>query len=260
MLLIRKEQLEKLAENGQKSFENEMVEHLAEFSPPLFKVIKESQMRLAVKHGLKKAEDYKLTLRGPIRLYLEMMLLFGTHFDNDPQYPWAGEILSDRHSVSEMQRGEWLFDKINDYQSKVSGSGGVNTRKALEKLAEFGKRENQTFGANDFDSAFRSEMASIFPEKAEYVGQKPLTALINGARSVARQFQLPPTQGDTVMIVLSYAFGHGCADDPLYPWIGNTLRDEKITTPQARVERLQRKALTWLDHVIKGNLDDAEIE
>lgn len=258
MLVIRKEQIEKLSERRMRSFEDEMVMHLAEFSPPLYKVIKEDQMREAVRFGMKKADDYGLKLRGPIRLYLEMMLLFGSHFDTDPQYPWAAEILSDRHSVSEMQRAEWLFEKIKDYQAKVSGPHGENTRKALEKLSEIG-RGGITFSATEYVSSIRHEMTIAFPEKAEYVGKKEITALIKEGRAEAKKYGLPKIEGETPMIVLMYAFGHGCAEDPLYPWIGNTLRDDKITTPEARTERLKKKAMTWLDHVLKGDLEKAEV-
>jgi hypothetical protein len=47
-----------------------------------------------------------------------------------------------------------------------------------------------------------------------------------------------------------YAFGHNCVNDPLYPWIYNTLNDKKIITPQARAERLEKKAVTWFNHVL----------
>ena len=53
-----------------------------------------------------------------------------------------------------------------------------------------------------------------------------------------------------LVIVLMLAFGHGCADDPLYPWIARTLQDEAITDPAARAKRLEKKALTWLEHVL----------
>src|ERR1043165_9279855 len=99
MLVIRKEQIDVLTGSMLQGFEDEMVEHLAEFSPPLFAVIKEEQMRKAGRFGFDKCDKYGFTLRGPMRLYLEMMLLFGSHFDTDPQYSWATEILLDRHSI-----------------------------------------------------------------------------------------------------------------------------------------------------------------
>ena len=135
MLVIRKEQIEILEGEMMKSFEDEMVEHLAEFSPALFKVIKDEQMREVVRFGIKRSdEEYGFTFRGPIRLYLELMLLFGSHFDSDPQYPWAIQIL--KTDAVQMDRAEQLHAKTLDYQEKVSGPDGVNTRKALEQLSD----------------------------------------------------------------------------------------------------------------------------
>ena len=75
---IRSEQITALENAMARRFQDEMVAHLAEFSPPLFRVIKEDQMREAVRFGIQKAGQYGFTLRGPIRLYLELMLLFGS--------------------------------------------------------------------------------------------------------------------------------------------------------------------------------------
>jgi hypothetical protein len=49
------------------------------------------------------------------------------------------------------------------------------------------------------------------------------------------------------MVVLMFAFGHGCSNDLLYPWISRTLTDERIIEPAAREERLEKKATTWLE-------------
>jgi uncharacterized membrane protein len=47
-----------------------------------------------------------------------------------------------------------------------------------------------------------------------------------------------------------FAFGHGCLNDPLYPWIAMTLEGDAIGDSDARTRRLERRALTWLDHVL----------
>ena len=54
-------------------------------------------------------------------------------------------------------------------------------------------------------------------------------------------------------MVLKFAFGHACTNDPLYPWILRTLKDQRIVTPAARASRLERKAITWLEHVVARN-------
>lgn len=42
--------------------------------------------------------------------------------------------------------------------------------------------------------------------------------------------------------------GQGCIEDPLYPWIARTLANDRLSSPSARANQLQRKALTWLRH------------
>src|SRR5258708_1898210 len=93
------------------AFETEMVVHLAEFSPLLSKTAGEEQMRKTIRLGIAQASSHGLTNRGPVRLYLELMLLFGSHFDTDPQYPWATAILKNLSAGDQMQRAEILFQK-----------------------------------------------------------------------------------------------------------------------------------------------------
>ncbi len=248
-MIIRQAQVEELGKYTLHAFEDEMVAHLAEFSPPLFKVIKEEQMREVVRFGINRADGHGFTLRGTIRLYLELILLYGSHFDTDPQYPWAGAILADKNSSAEMQRAEKLFDKTLEYQEKVSGPEAVNTRNALSELLVFARKPT-TMSPNNFTAEMQQEMRRIFPQKAEYIGEDGLIKLIQKGDAAAQNYRFPTVRGKVLLTALMFAFGHGCTNDLLYPWIERTLRDEKIVDPAARAERLEKKALTWLEHVL----------
>ena len=93
-------------------------------------------------------------------------------------------------------------------------------------------------------------MHSAFPQKASYVGQGGLVKLIQEARTEARKYNFSSIRADALLVILKFAFGHGCTNDPLYPWMSQTLQDKKIVDPAARAKRLESKALTWLDHVL----------
>ena len=222
MLVIRKDQMETFQKVALQRFEDEMVVHSQNFSPELCSVIGDAQLRFAVRFAMTRAKSYGFTNRGSIRLFIEMMFLFGSSFDTDPQYPWAARILAD--SSEQMQRAKRLYEKIIDYQDKVSGPNAVNTIEALWNLS-FLPTQPFNYNTNNFVSGMLQEMTSIFPQKAAYLGNEALQALIHSG-------------------------GHGCSHDPLYPWIANTLLDEKIVDPAARAERLEKKALTWLNHVL----------
>jgi len=244
---IRPEQMKTFEQTARIPFEDEMVTHSKEFTPRLCEVLGEKQLRVALRYAMDRANGYEFTFRGPLRLFIEMMFLFGSAFDTDPQYPWASQIL--RSPDDQMRRAEQLFNKILDYQEKVSGPAGSNTLRALRELLAL-SQEPLAFGVDDFVAGMRKEMARVFPEKVAYIGNEGLVALIRGGRADADKHRFSSPRGETVFTTLMFALGHGCTDDPLYPWIEKTLTDERITDPTARAERLEKKAVTWLEHVL----------
>ena len=247
MLQIREEQMAVFEQAALRRFEDEMVVHSKIFSPRLCEVLGEEQLRVALRRAIARAGGYGFSYRGPIRLFIEFMFLFGSAFDTDPQYPWAGKIL--QAADDQMERAEQLRDKTLDYQEKVSGPNAANTLQALEKLSAIARRPTN-IPSGDFIRGTLAEMSRVFPQKAAYIGEEGLKALIQEAKAEAQKYRLPSVRGETLIMVLMFAFGHGCTADPLYPWIARTLKDERIIEPSARAERLQRKAVTWLDHVL----------
>lgn len=247
MLSIRPEQIEVLERGTRQRFEDEMVLHGKAFSPRLSQVIGDDQLRVAVRQAIERARGFGFTNRGPIRLYIELIFLRGSDFDTDPQYPELGRIL--REEEDQMWRAERMFDAVNDYIAKVSGPNGVNVRAALEAVAAFA-RAPAAFSTAGFVPEMLREMGRAFPQKATYVGEEALAALVEEGRAAARRYGFAATRAEALIVVLMFAFGHGCIADPLYPWISQTLADEQIVDATARAARLEKKALTWLDHVL----------
>ncbi len=247
MLKIRSAQMKVFEDAALQRFEDDMMAHSKKFSPRLCEVIGDEQLRVALRQAMKRAGSYGFTFRGPIRLYIELMFLCGSDFDTDPQYSAVGEVLN--ASGDQMLRAEQIYEGVLDYQGKVSGLNNINVRQSLEALSIFA-RMPVTFNANNFVEEMLQEMTRAFPQKAAYVGKEGLIALIHEGRVEVRKYGFPTVRGEAMLIVLMFAFGHGCTDDPLYPWISRTLKDERIIDPAARSKRLEKKAVTWLDHVL----------
>ena len=152
-------------------------------------------------------------------------------------------------SGDQMARADQIYDSLVDYNRKVSGENDINFRKSLTVLSEFA-RKPVSFSANNFVAEMLQHMTRIFPQKAAYIGAEALMKLIHAGRAEAQKYGFTTPRAEALVVVLMFAFGHGCTDDPLYPWISRTLNDEKIVDPAARAERLEKKAMTWLDHVL----------
>lgn len=246
MLQIRRTQMRVLEDAGWRKFEDEMLLHSQEFAPKLSTQLGEPQLRIALRQAIARAREYGFSNRGPVRTYIESTFLFGSSFDTDPQYPWARRALVE--DDDQMSRAEKLVARILDYQREVSGPGGANTRNALRALNVVAHQPLE-ISDSDFVPRMLEEMQRAFPQKAAYVGEAGMTTLIAGAQTDLEKHQLP-VRGLVTAVILMFAFGHGCMRDPLYPWIASTLQDQRITDSNARAARLEKKALTWLDHVI----------
>jgi hypothetical protein len=202
-----------------------------------------------IRLGIKRSGEYGITLRGPVRLYLELMLLFGSRFDTDPQYPWAAEALKDQELASQMQRADRLYRKTLEYRERVGGPNDEYTLRALRRIPAMAQQDLPVSPANLVQD-MRAEITRIYPEKVEYVGEKGIAALIEMGTAAAESYSFSSIRAVTLPVVLMFAFGHGCFEDPLYPWIGKTAANAAIAAPETRAKRLEAKALTWLEHVL----------
>ena len=249
-MVIRTEQMQAFEGAVQRQFEDEMMAHSKEFTPRLCAVLGDEQLRIALHSAIERAAGYGFTNRGPVRLFIELMFLCGSGFDNDPQYPAIGRVL--RLREDQMQRAMQIHQGVNDYSDKVAGPENANVRRALRELAAFA-RAPLPVSSNHFEEGMLQEMNRMFPQKTAYVGDSSLKALIEEGRTEALKFDFSAVRQQTLVITLMFAFGHGCTGDPLYPWISRTLRDPRIKDADSRAERLERKALTWLDHVLANS-------
>jgi hypothetical protein len=249
MLKIRPEQMSAFEQAARRRFEDEMVVHSKGFATRLCEVIGDGQVRLAVRSAMARAATYGFTDRGPVQLFIEMTLLCGSGFDTDPQYPAVGECL--RAPSDQMQRAEEIHAGYCDFLERVSGAGASNVYRALKELLQLARAPLKL--ADDFVPGLVQEMSRIFPQKVAYSGAAGLNGLMEEALAEARLYGFTTVRQQVLIVTLKFAFGHGCTDDPLYPWISRTLQDRKIKSPQARAARLEKKAVTWLEHVIADN-------
>lgn len=247
MLSIREEQMEVFRQFALENFETEMVEHSQEFAPRLCKVLGEKQLRIAIRHAITKAESYGFTNIGPVRLYIDLMFMYGSSFDTDPQYKGLGEILN--ASGEQMERAEQLYEYILDYEDKVTGAKNINLIAAFKNLSSLA-RENITLTSGNFEGELLQHMEKVFPEKVAYVGKESLGLLIYEGRVEAQRFDFPKLRGEALIVMMMFVFGYGCTRSPLCPWVLQTLTDRKAQNSEIRASQLGKVMLRWLDFVL----------
>ena len=91
MLRLNPRQLATFRRTAVSAFEEQMVAHCAAFSPGIEATLGHDQRLALVRAAIARAAGHGLTLKGPVRLFIELGLLFGGDFDREP---WAQACLS----------------------------------------------------------------------------------------------------------------------------------------------------------------------
>lgn len=246
---IRREQFEALTLAARDSFEREMMTHLKQFSPRHCEVTGDEAVKTVIRRGMDSSKKYGFTQRGPIRLYLEMMFMFGSEFDTDPQLPWARERLVDQAYFDPMDRAEALYCRASEYLREVDGPDHSYTINALRRINSMERDDIVREGGTLAEVGMRL-MKYCYPEKFFYVGPEALRMLIKEVKTVATNYNIASLHGAGVVLTLMYAMGHGVVNDPLAPWVGKTLNDPAIQDPQQKVIKLESKARLYLKNVL----------
>ena len=249
MLIIRPEQMKVFEALALSVFEQELVEHLKSFEPALCQAAGDDGVRQAVRLGISRARGYGFTTRGAICFYLELMFVCGSNFDTDPQLYWASETLQDGSLGDELTRTDWLRDRMTVYLDEVVGEDNEHSIAALRRLNALDLQAQAANTSLTTEDILKT-MASIYPEKAAFVGNDELRKLIRRSSDEATLYSLPSSGGTATLAGLKLALGHGICEDPLYPWIAATLTDHRIKEGKARLERLLRKMRLYLNHVL----------
>lgn len=225
------------------------MQHVTAFSPVLSSLLGAQQLLLIVRMAIRRSKAYGFTCRGPIRLFLELMFLCGGAFDTDPQFVTISTPL--READDQMLRAQRMHEEHSVYLKRVAGPGSINVQNALKRLLLLSESD-LPFSLGTLEKELLVELKRIFPQKVVYTGEPALRILIQQARTASLQFGFTTARELTLITALMFAFGQGCIDDPLYPWIASTLQDQRITGAAGRAVRLEAKASTWLRHVLSN--------
>jgi hypothetical protein len=245
MLKIRDEQVKSFEKAALRAFEDEMVRHFRDFASKRSEVVGEAGMRRGIQLGIEQARGYGLTNRGPVRFYLECLLMFGAAFDIDPLLPWAHAILTDSAMPDQMERADRLFERAMAYLDRVFGPNDAYQIEALRRISGAQIEDYPDRASDPEDFALRA-LKEVYPQKCEESGDEALRGLIRRGIELAWHHGGPTELGVALFIALPFALGHGFAADPFFPWIAETLEDPRITDPAKRIVRLHTRAKTYL--------------
>ena len=244
MLRITKQVMARFAEAAALEFEDDMVRHVAKYFPDYHRLLGESQIRLVVRHAVKRARGHRIDTERGICLYLTVMLMLGGNFDVDLWLPWAGDGLGELESPNILVHQSIRMDKVaNEAVTFLDSIYGPNNAYLTRVLSTVRKAIPELFLAGEPRSLLF--LRKLFPQKVEALGDELAQRLIDTAVDTAIRRGLTSWRGTTGYMVCSFLLGSGFDTDPLLPWATAALNYPG--SADVRADRLYEGGLGWLD-------------
>jgi hypothetical protein len=244
MFIIQNKQTDVFRTLALKKFEDEMVEHVKEFFPNHFIIMQDMDTRYTIRYAYFQAKKYGFNTHRNVCLYLNTMLILGSNFDNDPQYPWAQSILHDKSINSPMFRIDKITDKAEEMFDQIAGPEQIYLDQAYRNMCD----NNHELFQKMCNGSLRDSphyLRMIFAEKYEVVGTSDLKYMIRYGISNAVNYNITSDLNMWVYVVFMFLLGSGYDKDPQFPWAGKILGNTLIRENK-KVELLSQAGIKCL--------------
>ena len=121
MLSIRKEQMVVFREPAVNDFVKRVMVHLNKCFPAKCEAMGEAKVRAMVKYGSQRAVSYRVSSERDVCKYIDLMLVFGQDFDQDPKLPWASSILNNQAIINPTTKVARLYKAAKKQEKQKGG-------------------------------------------------------------------------------------------------------------------------------------------
>lgn len=249
MIAISAHQLARLQQESERSFAQAEAQHLAAYDPPLAAAAGPAGLEAAGRLGIAAARRCGWSEGPQVRLYLELMTSFGSHFDSDPLYAWLRPLLDPASEIPARERSRLLWWHAGRYLARAHGRNGVHLVAAGQRAARLTLPALADLGAQFHDNA-PALLLRLHPQRIEFVSVDAARALVDQSPGEARRLQLGGPAAAPLLLCLMFGFGHRVADDPLHPWVREAL--QAASDPEARTAALHAAAQAQLARLLQA--------
>ncbi len=240
MIKVPQDQMAQLDAAADDRFIRSALPHLKRYGPPLGHAGEERGLEAAVRTGLEKARRFGFNEGPQVLLFLELTMLFGCGFDDDPQYCWLRPFLTGMDGVPARERARLLYWHSNQFLDRAFGAAGEHGITAGKRASMLRKEYFDAVG-QDFSNLGPRLLTHVHAERMAYLDATSTRDLMTNAAAEARRFALTDSAGAPLLLLLMFAFGHRVTEDPLYPWARAILTDSQLAS-QVKVDRLLQRA------------------
>jgi hypothetical protein len=240
MLVIRESQLAAFADASRHGLERRLLAGIAREFPAAAARFGAPALQALVRLGIEKAGAHGLEAETDVQVYLWLMLLYGSHWEQDPQTAWAATALAAREGSPSERLGA-LWSRAQAWRQRVMGEADAEQTAALGYVLSRSV-EDLCKSSSRSQRDLLMQFAAVHPRKFAEVGEAGLYDLTRLAVEACKRFDVADRWGVVLVAQLMFLLGAGFLGDPLYPWAQQALREARGAGVDEKLERLLQAA------------------
>jgi hypothetical protein len=104
-----------------RSFEKRVLAHLRKCFPKKCEAMDAEKLIKLIRDGIKRSRSYGIQTQRNVMEFIDLMIVFGRHFDTDKTYPQAAKILAEKDADGP-KKIERLYAMFNDIPEDEAGT------------------------------------------------------------------------------------------------------------------------------------------
>ncbi|HDS9666665.1 TPA: hypothetical protein QH882_003833 [Klebsiella variicola] len=168
-------QVNMLKKVSAENYISEIIEHCEIMFPLLIPLQKKDDFRSCIQQSIVFAKKAGYTQRGPVRLYIDMMIILGSDFGREPLFQSLK--IKYQKDLPQIERSLSLYTLLNDYIAKVYGEDGCFFKKSFEIFKGF-SAEDFTVKISSSNAGLHELLRGVYPQRYDFAGYNAVNDLI----------------------------------------------------------------------------------
>lgn len=246
MLKVRKDQMTELNKVSRITFENKMMGHFSQIYPCRCENLGKKQLRKVIRYGTKQAQSYGYETQKQLAYYISLMLILGSDFDKDSQYPWVIEKIDAANTSSPLNTIQNIYQSTIVFLEKTVGNESQYFKKVLLKLKKFKLNTISETSESQFEEDMIVILKNLYPQKFEFLGRRILHELVSKGVEAVKDYGFTTNKAKSFYVIAMFLIGSAFDRDPQFPWAKTILTELHINDENTKIEQLHHGLLNSL--------------
>lgn len=197
-------QVDMLKKISIESYIDEITEHCGVIFPRLILLHRKEGFCSYIQKGITLAKNAGYTQRGPVRLYIDMMIILGTNFERDPLLQRLK--MEEQKVLPQLERSVMCCELLDDYLARVYGENGCFFKESLRKFKKYSvKFPHEKIRSSNEE--LHELLRGIYPQRYDFAGYDAVNDLVTLSGIGCERHKLKRDSHKSYLVLIMFLFG-----------------------------------------------------